>query len=460
MAPSTAWAHAFGERYDLPVPLGYFVAGAAATVALSFVVAALFMRRAPRASADFVVQFGPLLAIMRPIARVIAVALLCIVIAAGLFGTPNAEENLAPVWVWIIWWVGFAFVTACLGDLWSAIDPWRTLFEWLDAAARRLGSANGVRLGFVYPARLDAWPAVLLLLVFAWLELLYPQASQPTRLASLALAWSVVTLVGMASFGVDAWRRNVDVFAVYFATLGRIAPIGVTTNGRGLKLRAPGSDLVTAPVTSFAMVGFVIAMLATVLFDGLLGTSGMALARRSLAASLAAGDADMETGTIGLICVWLLFLGAYLLACFATARVVHDRTAVSIAKLFVLTLVPIALAYNVAHYFTYLLVYGQLMIPLVSDPLGRGWDLFGTMLFEPDIGIVSAGTTWRLAIASIVIGHIVSIWLAHRIALREFGSRAVIASVPLTVLMVIYTAISLLVMAEPLVRFTEPAGAG
>ena len=100
------------------------------------------------------------------------------------------------------------------------------------------------------------------------------------------------------------------------------------------------------------------------------------------------------------------------------------------------------------------------MIPLISDPLGRGWDLFGTTWFEPNIGIVGAGTTWRLAIISIVTGHIVSIWLAHRVALREFGThrRAVIASVPLTVLMVIYTAISLLVMAEPLVRFTQPAG--
>jgi hypothetical protein len=169
-------------------------------------------------------------------------------------------------------------------------------------------------------------------------------------------------------------------------------------------------------------------------------------------------DNGYWVGTLGLIAVWLLFFFAYLVTCLVTARLVLNRSVNTIARLFVLTLVPIAIAYNIAHNLSSLLVQGQLIIPLVSDPLGRGWDMFGTAAVYPDIGIIDARLTWYIAISAIVAGHVISIWLAHRVALREFGTsrKAVIASIPLTVLMVAYTAISLSVIAEPLVQFRNP----
>jgi hypothetical protein len=79
--------------------------------------------------------------------------------------------------------------------------------------------------------------------------------------------------------------------------------------------------------------------------------------------------------------------------------------------------------------------------------------LFGTAKAYPDIGIVDARFTWYLAITSIIAGHAISIWLAHRLALRAFGARrAVVASLPLTLLMVFYTVASLLIVADPLVQ--------
>lgn len=461
-----AWAHAFGERYDLPVPLGYFVAGAAATVALSFVVAALFMRK--RASgtqgAGLVIESGPFVPVLRVVLQLLGVALLLAIVAAGLLGTRNPEMNLAPVLVWIIWWVGLSFVCACLGNLWSALDPWRALFEWVQAAAKRAGLARGIELGLRYPAWLGAWPAVVLLLAFVWIEVLYPHAVLPSQLALLALAWSAFTLAGMACFGADTWRRNADVFAIYFSMLGRFAPVARGSGSRSLRLRPWGRGLIESGAGSFAMVGFVLAMLGTVLFDGLLGTQVMGLAQRWLAATVP-GLADGKgyfVGTTGLIGVWLAFLGAYFAACAASARLASGRSTGELARLFAFTLVPIAIAYNIAHYFTYLLVHGQLIIPILSDPLGRGWDLFGTLQYYPDIGIVSARATWQLAVGSIVLGHIVAIWLAHRVALSTFrdAREAVIASVPMTLLMVVYTAISLLVMAEPLVQFKPPSALG
>lgn len=457
--PVAAFAHAFGERYDLPAPLSYFVAGAAAVVALSFIVAVLVARRAPplAPSEGLVVALGPLLPALRGACRIASVVLLVLAVIAGLIGTRNPEMNLAPTLVWVIGWVGLSLVVACAGNIWPALDPWRAVFETAHALAHRLGATRGITLGWTYPQALGAWPAVMLLLAFAWLEVVYLQASVPSRIADMLLAWSALTLAGMVCFGREAWQRNADVFAIYFATLGRFAPIGPGPDARSIVLRPMGRGLVASGAVSPAMVGFVIAMLSTVLFDGLLGGQVWWLAKQALTRWIPnlVDDSGYWVGTLGLIAIWLLFFAAYLLTCLATARLVRNHPVDAIARLFALTLVPIAVAYNIAHNLASLLVQGQLLVALVSDPLGRGWDLFGTAAFYPNIGIIDARLTWYVAISAIVVGHVISIWLAHRVALREFGAprRAIIASIPLTVLMVAYTAISLSVIAEPLVQF-------
>ena len=457
--PSTAWPHAFDERYDLPAPLSFFVAGAVAVVACSFVVAALVARRAPSpsAAAGRVVGLGPLLPLLRQACRIGSLILLGLTVAAGLFGTRDPMMNLAPTMVWIIWWIGLSLAVACFGNVWPALDPWRMLFELMDALARRWRRPNGIALGWSYPRALGAWPAVMLLLLFAWFEVVYLQAAVPYRIACAALAWSALTLLGMLCFGREAWQHNADVFAVYFATLGRFAPAARGPDARSIALRPPGSGLIASDAGSAAMIAFVIAMLSTVLFDGLLGGQAWWLVQRTFTKWVPklVDDNGYFAGTVGLAAVWLLFLTAYRLTCRVTAWLVRGCPARTIARLFAFTLVPIAVAYNVAHNFSSLLVQGQWLIPLLSDPLGRQWNLLGTAGFRPDIGIVDARTTWYVAIGAIVTGHVISVWLAHRVALREFGAprKAVIASIPLTVLMVIYTAISLSVIAEPMVKF-------
>ena len=44
LATSSASAHAFGIRYDLPIPLGIYLTGAGAAVFLSFMVMARFLK--------------------------------------------------------------------------------------------------------------------------------------------------------------------------------------------------------------------------------------------------------------------------------------------------------------------------------------------------------------------------------------------------------------------------------
>jgi hypothetical protein len=444
--PPGALAHAFGERYDLPAPLGYFVAGAAATVALSFAVAVVAVRRArPRPDAARSIDAAALLAVLRAAVRCIALALFLLVIAAGLWGDAHPAKNIAPTLVWILGWVGLSLCVALVANVWPAVDPWRTLHALLPAREPR-----------AWPAPWGSKPAVLLFLVFAWLEVVDPVASRPAHIAVVLLAWTAVNLSGMRVFGREAWQANADPLAIYFETLGRFAPLAAR-DGR-LVVRPWARALVEG--TPPAPKAFVIAMLSTVLFDGLLGTQAWRKVDTAFS-TWAPGWNDRDgvlLGTAGLLVTWAVFLAAYRGACALTAAMAGVHATSRVATLFAPTLVPIAVAYLVAHNLSYLLVQGQGVVPLLSDPFGRGWNLFGTAGFTPDIGVIDAKKMWHIATAAIVAGHVVAVWLAHRVALAEWPTArgAVLASAPLTIVMVAYTAVSLTVIAEPLTRYRTP----
>ena len=125
-----------------------------------------------------------------------------------------------------------------------------------------------------------------------------------------------------------------------------------------------------------------------------------------------------------------------------------------VASVFVYSLVPIALAYNIAHFFSLLAIQGQLIIPLASNPFGYGWDLFGTADYLVNIALVNARFTWALSVVAIVLGHIIAVYLSHVIALRAFSdSRSAVRSqYPMMALMVMYTVVSLWIVAQPIVR--------
>lgn len=179
----------------------------------------------------------------------------------------------------------------------------------------------------------------------------------------------------------------------------------------GIKLRAEwnlrplGVGLLTVQPASFSLTFFAVLMLATVTFDGFMATPLWAdimqrvLYSQPLRSLLVAlqplfGDAPTVITSLGMVLFSLLFVGVYLLFCalmkWAVGSVIINPSIGDVAGNFVLTLIPIALAYHLAHYLSYLLIVGQYMIPLISDPFGYGWDLFGTKLYFIDIGIINA----------------------------------------------------------------------
>ena len=469
LAAAPASAHGFGQRYELPLPLSFYLFGTAAVVVFSFVVIGLFVRRArtPAESAriDLLARpLGRLFVLLALPLKLIVLAVFLFALYAGLFGSQDPYRNIAPTLVWIIGWVGLAYVSALIGDIWTVTNPWRTSFDAADRLYRR-STGRPFSLNWPYPPGLGAWPAVVLLLAFSWIELVYPNPAVPLHIAGFALAYSVLTWTAMFVFGRDAWLRHGEVFSVVFGTYARLAPTEVRVDdpvsGRRAEwtLRPFGAGLV-GETASPSMTAFVLLLLATVLYDGLLATPEWGRFESTLTAPLVGfGEpAAIAVRSFCLVAFWLLFLGAYRLVSalmsWATGGIRSPR---EVAQSFAFTLIPIAIGYHIAHYFLFLLVQGQYIVPLVSDPFGYGWNLFGTVGYRPDIAIVGARFAWYLAVSAVVLGHIVAVYLAHVRAMQVFEARSAVlrSQVPLTALMVVYTFVSLSILAEPIVQQRE-----
>ena len=467
-----AYAHGFGERYDLPVPLYLYVTGAGLAVALSFAAIGYFLR-GQRGHGGYPtfnllqLRVGQLLVhpVLLLAVKAASVALFLLTVAAGALGSQAPIENLAPTMVWILWWVGIAYVSALLGNVWALINPLKIIFDWADALYRRLNSGDRLSLELSYPEKLGVWPSFILFFIFAWIELVYPNSSTPRNIAFYVVAYSMVTWTGMVIYGKEVWLSKGEAFSVVFGLLARFAPTEVklqdTDDGetsRQLNIRPFGAGLLRDQAASPSMLALVLLVLSTVTFDGFTATPVWVDIVSALLPLFDFLGANRVTGveTAGLLAFPALFLLVYWVFSLAMASASGGAVpAQMLARLFVFSLVPIALAYHLAHFLSFLLIQGQLIIPLASDPFGYGWDLLGTAEFSPNIAIVGARFAWITSVISIVAGHVVAVYVAHVVALKRLPHRAAAlrSQYPMLVLMVGYTMVSLWILAQPITEF-------
>ncbi len=498
--PDTAYAHGFGERYDLPVPLSLYIGGAGAAVALSFVIVGMFVRGTSRRQqypridlfrwAGFRMLAHPVL--VAPV-RAAALGVLVLVVVAGFWGNQEPTSNVGPTVVWVFWWVGIAYVSAIVGNVWALLNPWRTAYEWAGAAWLRFGPVWMGPAHREYPEGLGAWPAALAFAAFAWVEVVYAGSGDPSNLALLTLAYSAFTWAGMFLFGPTVWIRNAEVFSIVFGVFARLAPLEVRVTDadacaecpedalepdrscvdcyecfaradpakRGLALRPYAAGLLRRESISASQMILILLMLATVTFDGFTETPFWVDRNLDFYDTMPSLGRTAFTiaGTTGLFLFPIVFVGGYLGFMGMVVLVGGGGAGFGpVARGFVFSLVPIAFAYHLAHFFSFFLIQGQFIIPLVSDPFGQGWDILGTASYVPDIGIVNARIAWFVGVGAIVVGHIVAVYNAHVVSLRLFTShrRALLSQLPILVLMVGYTMISLWIIAQPIVEASVP----
>jgi hypothetical protein len=190
---------------------------------------------------------------------------------------------------------------------------------------------------------------------------------------------------------------------------------------------------------------FVVFLLASVTYDSLLGTPPWVELQRITS----------MPQILGFIAVPLFFLAIYL-GFVKLSQLLSEGYVVfgQLAAAYVYSLVPIAIAYLVAHYYTLLLIQGQAIIALLSDPFGWGWNLFGTADYKINAGLIGADSVWYSQVAIIVAGHVVAVYLAHVASLRLVRSPRLQTRIqyPMLALMICYTVFSLWILSQPLVE--------
>lgn len=482
--PDLALGHAIDDTFRLPVPLWLYLGGAAVAVAASFVVSIVAVRPAS-ANPRYPRRPVPML-----LGRVASV-LLALLGLAWWFGAiwiafvVGDITQLPAVLFWVGIWVGLPIVAILFGNPWPSLSPFRTVhtvFEWF---ARLLG-ADRLDLGLPYPPAAARWPAVALLLAGLWAELVLPASIAPDRVGPIMVGYTVITVVGMLAFGRVAWLRNAELFEVLLGWFGRIGPIGrrvVDPDAcAGCDLRCDPGRCVDCPECAAAAdaderqaelrpwlvglsevrragwsdAGFIVLALAGVTYDGMRETSLWGSTLNALlpgfANVLGPYYGVITIDTLGLVALWLAFLAAFGVASFLSRMLnARDTGRVPLGAVtgeYAATLLPIAAGYLIAHYAT-LIVQNVLYLPdLLRDPLAS---------VAPTLNFIPAAVVWYVSVAAIVIGHIAAVVLAHRIALRDAPGHPLIAGLPLVLLMIGYTVLSLWIIAQPIA--IEPGAA-
>ncbi len=433
-------AHGVGGRGDLPVPFTYAVLGAAVVLVVSFVVLG-WRWRTPRIHGGIAGRPlpGPLTALLdsrwwRWAWRVLA--LLCVgYVGVAAFGGPDDALNPTAGAVYVLFWVGvLAVASALLGSVWRLLNPLRTLqrLVW-----RVLGRDHRVGLLARYPQGLGYWPAALALLSFVWLELVGPERDSTVTLRWWFVGYAVVQLVGAACFG-SRWFARADGFEVLSTMFGQLSVLGRRDDGvRVVRSPLAGLDqLRTRP----GLLAVASVMLGSTAYDGV--TQGLWWATLQQDSSWP----RIVTGSLGLLTAVGLVALTFALAGW-DAGWISGRRATGLPTAFAPSLVPIALGYVIAHYWSLLVIVGQQTVVQLSDPLGTGADWLGTANLGISYLLVGATLTATLQVVAVVVGHVVGIVLAHDRATRLLPARrAVLAQLPMLGVMVCYTLAGLLLL--------------
>jgi hypothetical protein len=268
----------------------------------------------------------------------------------------------------------------------------------------------------------------------------------------MLIAYSALCVVMGAVFGAQAWRERGELFTVLFATWGRLGWFRFGAPGR--RGFAGGLD---APFErSLSRTVFVLLLLVSISFDGVLSTPQWGRFERRV---VSAGDLHGQELLRCISFVVLIGLLYLIFASFALAVTLAGgrRQTVSATLSGLLpSLVPIAFGYLLAHYLQYILINGQLILPLIGAPGGAGTNLHLPYPFNDSYEVhthfLPNGFYWYLDLVVIVAAHIVAVVLAHRYLGRTATSPALArrAEYPWIVAMVAYTSLSLWLLAQPL----------
>jgi hypothetical protein len=459
-APASAWAHAFGEPVQLPMPYGLYILGSVAALILSFLLLALAGRYSTHLHAHRQLPFpawpNAWVQGARASGSLLWLIALVFCIVTGLLGSNDSHRNFNMTFFWIVFMLGGAYSAMLIGDWYKHQHPWRFLLP-----------KNWPGL-FHYPRWLGHWPALLQLAALVAVELFFH--STPRKLAVLLIALGALNLGGMVLWGTRRWLQRGEPFAVLFRIFAACAPLRrmACADGRHRwRITLPFSDLRRLRLWHPAQCMFVLFLLSSTAFDGLRETQlyfNVFWQDPFGILTSAFGQHPLKiypqvrpffvVWEIVLLIISPLFYLLLFMAFLALGRLITGggQSMGLLMRRYLPSLVPIAVVYHLTHYYTVLFSQGLKVRGLVSDPFGWGWNVFGTAITGRLPWLPDMANIWSSQVILILVGHIAAVWLAHQEALKLERStgRATLSQLPMLVLMVVFTSVGLWVLAQPL----------
>ena len=463
LEPLRVVGHALVGRQDLPIPEWLFAWGASLVLIVSFVALSFAWHRTrfeqarwrPVSERISIVLVNP---VTETLAGLLSAFLLMLVIWSGLDGTEAPDRNFSITFVFVTFWLGLAFLSVFCGDVFRAFNPWRAIAR-AAGGVFKLVARTSPPTPLAYPERLGRWPAVLGVLAFVWLELVYGQAGfqtvglTPHTVAVAALVYSAYTFVAIALFGSEKWLERGEAFSVYFGMFASLSPFEVRDRRLGVR---PALSAATRWVSMPGSVALILLTISATTFDG--ASEGALAEPLSTTYDWLSDDigfgpiASLRVANSIFLTLAIAFVSGLFWAGIAGMHTVRTQLSTTkLGSLFAHAFIPIALAYLVAHYFSLVVFQEQAQFTyLLSDPLGVGSDIFGTAGSGIDYSLLSANAIWYVQVATLVVGHVTALVLGHDRALEVYGDTKAAARSQywMLALMVGFTSLGLYLLSQ------------
>ncbi len=439
----------------------------------------------------------------RPLFQLSMIAFFVLIIAAGLFGNQLPNKNLAPLLTWTVWWCGLVLIILYAGKAWCYVCPWDAIAGWAEGLRLRSPRREHLSLGLHWPRVMrNIWPATILFVALTWVELGFGVTMRPR-----ATAWLALVMLGLAF--VSAFLFDRKSFCLHGCLVGRISglyalfsPVEVraadrevcrtcsthscyTGNDQGdpcptfqylgtmnqntyciscmecvkscevdnvaIRVRPWGEDLRTLPKPRSDEAYLALIMLSLTGFHGLTMTAAWGRMVERIQHAMGIGEPVAFTLGMCAIIVGPVLLYAALVA--VSRWVARDQSGGYREHFlrYAYALLPIALFYHLAHNSEHLLMEGQKVIALASDPFGYEWNIFGTAMWTLD-PLVSMETLWVIQVLLVLVGHVYSLSAARQTASALFADRsaATKSQVPMLLAMILFSVMSLWLLKQPM----------
>ena len=321
------------------------------------------------------------------IGKLFGIIILFLLVAPGIFGNESSKTSVAPLILWVFLWIGVPVLGLLFGDIYSKFNP------------LNLFSLKSDKPESVYFA-------CVLFIGLTWFELVWSRPGNPLNIAVVLI--TLFVCVNLLRYFLKKSLIEVDPLLLLHYLYSKLKLFNSKPYFRSLL------DNIGNLAKLRGIEYFVLLMIGTVTYDGLRETTFWY------------NQFGSRTDNMGFSTMMFLIMNLgtilfYRFACFFAIKVGgSDLKLNHVSNLFGHTMLPIAFAYHVTHYLTLLLFESQTFFYRFNDPIGIGMNILNVQ--EPTINyFVEPLVIWGIQVAVTLLGHMLSVVLAHDLAVKLFG---------------------------------------